>query len=220
YALFDSSATAIGNTVYFAGLASSSTGATTGTVNSWNFVNGGSSTSAETTLQSSVSSWVASISQSSNTLLVFYASGASVYVVYSTNSGVSWGLTQTLSGNESAVTGLTSTYTGGGVIWTSGVSNPFSIRFASVSILSITNNSPFSVHLVSLYIFASSINTLVHFDIDSSASGVSGVFDYWLGAGETMSIPLSFVWVLNQNYLVTVTTDQGVVLSSTFQAPP
>ena len=75
------------------------------------------------------------------------------------------------------------------------------------------------MHLVRLYIFNSALNTLVHFDVNSSAAGVSWVFDYWLGAGETMSIPLSFVWALNQNYLVTVTSDQGALLSSTFQSP-
>ena len=219
YALFDSSATAIGNTIYFAGLASSSTGATTGKVDTWSFASGGSTTSPETTLQSSAANWVASVSQSSNSLLVFYASGANVYGVYSTNLGISWSSTQTISNSETAATGLTSTYAGGGVIWTSGGSNPFNVRFASVSILSVTNNSPFAVHLVSLYIFGSNTETLVHFDVNSSAIGVSGLFDYWLGAGETLSVPLSFIWVTNQNYLLTVTTDQGVILSSTFEAP-
>ncbi len=93
YALFYSSVTAIGNTLYFAGLASSSAGVSTGTVNFWSFAYGASSTSAETQLQSTSSSWVVSISEDpSDTLIVFYGSGTTLSTTYSTNFGGAWSL--------------------------------------------------------------------------------------------------------------------------------
>ena len=91
YMLFSSSATAIGNTLYFVGLASGSTGVISGTVNFWSFANGASATSSETQLQSSSSGWLTSISQEpSETLIVFYGSGTTLSTLYSTNFGNSW----------------------------------------------------------------------------------------------------------------------------------
>ena len=52
----------IGNTVYFAGLASGSAGVTTGTINFWSFANGTVSTSSETQLQATTAGWSVSIS--------------------------------------------------------------------------------------------------------------------------------------------------------------
>ena len=73
YSLFSSSADSITNTVYFAGLASGSAGATTGALNFWTFTSGAGSTSSETQLQGTTSGWSVSISEEpSKTLVVFY----------------------------------------------------------------------------------------------------------------------------------------------------
>ena len=47
--------------------------------------------------------------------------------------------------------------------------------------------------MISLYILNTVTNTLVHFDTNSSAPGVSAGFDNQIGAGETMSIPLQLI---------------------------
>ncbi len=221
YALFSSSATAIGSTLYFAGLASTSTGVTTGTVNFWSFVNGASATSAETQLQSSTSGWIVSISQEpSDTLIVFYGSGTTVSMIYSMNFGKAWSSAETLSSSETSITGLSSTYAGSGVVWTSGSSSPFNIRFSAVPVITVINSSPFSVHLISLYIYNTVSQTLVHFDINSSALGVTGSFNFEVSPNEQLSSPLSsFSWTTNENYLITIATDQGVLESSTLTSP-
>jgi hypothetical protein len=221
YMLFSSSATAIGNTLYFAGLASSSTGVTTGTVNFWSFSYGAVATSSETQLQSSSSGWLASISQEpSETLIVYYGSGTTVSSLYSTNFGNSWSSISTVSSSETSITGLSSTYDGSGAVWTSGSSSPFNIRFASIPVITTVNNSPFSVHLISLYIYNTVSDTLVHYDTNSSAVGVSGSFDFELGPSEQLSAPLtSFSWNTNQYYLITLSTDQGVLESTALTSP-
>ena len=221
YKIFSSSATSMGNTLYFVGLASSGTGATSGTINFWSFNFGATQTSSETQLQATSSSWDTTMSEeTSRTLIVFYGSGSSVYDTYSVNGGASWYPSATISGSESSIAGLTSTFDGTGAIWTSGTTSPFNIRFANLPSVTITNNSPFPVHLISLYIYNPSTNALIHFDTNSSATGVSGLFDYWLGAGEIVSVPLPpFIWVTSQNYQITATTDQGLIYGSSTYTP-
>lgn len=221
YALFSSSATAIGSTLYFAGLASSSKSQTSGTVNFWSYAFGATSTSSETVLQSTSSSWLVSISEEpSDSLLVFYGSGTTLSMIYSTDYGGAWSSSTTLSSGESSITGLNSPYTGSGVAWTSGSSSPFNVRFAAVPVIAVTNESPFTVQAISLYIYDTQTLTLVHFDTNSSAPGVSGSFDYYLSPGEELSIPLSsFTWMTSNYYLVTIATDQGVLASSALTSP-
>ena len=221
YMLFSSSATSIGNTIYFAGLASASAGATSGTVKFWTFTSGSSATSTETQIESSSSTWLATISEEPNrSLIIFYGSGSNLYYSYSVDAGATWYPAVTISSAETAISGLTSTFSGGGAMWTEGNAIPYTIKFATIPSLTATNNSPFPVHLISLYIYNIDANTLVHFDINPAGSGVSGSFDYWLGAGETMSIPLpSFGWTVEESYLVKVTTDQGVMSSFSFVSP-
>jgi len=221
YMLFSSSATAIGNTLYFVGLASGSTGVTTGTVNFWSFANGASTTSAETQLQSTNSGWLTSISQEpSDTLIVFYGSGTTLSTLYSTNFGTSWSSIQTVSSSETSIAGLSSTFGGSGAVWTSGSSSPFNVRFASIPVITTVNASPVAVHLISLYIYNTVSATLTHYDTNSSASGVSGSFDFELAPSEQLSVPLtSFSWTTNQYYLITLATDQGVLESSAIASP-
>jgi len=221
YLLFSSSAASIGNTVYFAGLASGSAGVTTGTVNFWTFANGGGSTSSEIQLQATTSGWSVSVSEEpSKTLMVYYGSGANLYMLSSTNFGTTWSSIQTISSSETSVTGVTSAEGGNAAIWTSGSSSPFNVRFTTGPVLTSVNNSPFAVHLISLYILNTVTNTLTHYDTNSSAPGVTGSFDNQIGAGETMSIPIgSFSWTVSQNYIITVSTDQGLIFSSTLTSP-
>jgi len=219
YALFDSSALSIGNTVYFVGLNSTTAGATSGTINFWTFTNGGAATSSETRLVSTPGSWMSSISQSGNTLSVFYGAQSLVNYTYTTNQGSTFSPTFTISSSEASITGISASYSGGGVIWASGSYGPFSVRFASLSVFSVQNSSPSAVHTISLYIYDTTADVLTHYDTNTTAPGVAGSFDYWLGAGETLSIPLSFTPTPGDSYLITVATDQGLSFSSTFTAP-
>jgi flagellin-like protein len=221
YLLFSSSATSIGNTVYFAGLSSGSTGATTGTVGFWSYSMGATSTSSQIILQGSNSNWMAAISEeASGTLIVFYGAGTSIYVLSSVSSGAIWSAATSISASETAVTGLTSAIGGSGAIWTSGSSSAFSVRFAALPTVLITNNSPFAVNLISLYINNLNANTLVHFDVNPTGSGVIGAFNYWLGAGETMSVPLPpFTWQASSNYLLTLVASDGVLTSYSIASP-
>ena len=219
--LFSSSASAISNTVYFAGLASGSAGVTTGTINFWSFTYGGAGTSTETQLQGTTGGWSVSISdEPSKTLIVYYGSGSNLYMLSSVNYGTTWSSALTISSSETSVTGVSAADNGIGAIWTSGSSSPFNVRFAANPMLSTVNNSPFAVHMISLYVLNTVSSTLVHFDTNSSATGVTAAFDNQIGAGETMSIPLSyFAWSTSQSYVITLTTDQGVVFTSTETSP-
>ncbi len=156
----------------------------------------------------------------SKTLLVFYGSGTTLYEESSTNYGVSWSSAQTVSSSETSITGITSAETSAGVLWTSGSSSPYNVRFAALPALSAVSSSPFTVHLISLYVLDTTTNTLIHYDTNSSGTGVTGSFDYEIAAGETMSIPLSnFAWTTSQSYIIAVTTDQGLIFSSTLTSP-
>jgi hypothetical protein len=229
YALLQSSAFSAGNIVYFAGMAGSGA---SGTVRYWNFTYGGASTTAETTVQSSTSGWYVSISQTGtlpNTFLIFYGSGSNMYYAYSTDQGAVWSSQQTISTSENKLSGISSSNADGGIVWTSGASSPYNVRFAVVTgnsnwqiTPSFQNSSPFAVHLISLYVYDTNTSSLVaHFDTNSSAPGVSGQFDLWIGAGQPQTYPsaLTFNWTHKHSYLLTVTTDQGIVISSTFVAP-
>lgn len=219
YAMFDSSAVAIGNTVYFVGLASASSGSTSGTVNFWSYSSGQSSTSAETALQSNSNAWSASLSEISSGLLAFYGSGSNVYYTSTQNFGASFSPQLSISTGESSLTGVSSGYSSSGLSWTSGSSSPYNVRFSSLGILAVNNNSPFAIQAVSLYIYNPSTTALIHYDLNSSAQGVSGAFDYWIGSARSISVPLAFPWSPTQTYLVTVTTDQGIIASLTETSP-
>lgn len=82
--------------------------------------------------------------------------------------------------------------------------------------MQVTNLSPFAVHLVSLYV--NGPTGLLHFDINSSAPGVSGLFDYWLNPGQSLSIQLNINWVQGQSYVFTIVTDNGVMTSGVFRS--
>jgi hypothetical protein len=218
YAIGSSSATEIGNTIYFAGLASSSTGTSTGTVNFFTYTIGATSTSSETVLSSTVSGWQVAISQVSQTIQIFYGSGSNLYQLFSVNEGLSFSSPLSVSTSQNSLAGLTSVYSGEGVAWISGTS-PFNLEFFALSATTLLNTSPFPVHFVSLYIQDSTNNALYHFDVSSSSPDVSGVFDYWAPSGETITVPESFGWTVNDAFTITVTTDQGILATYALTAP-
>ena len=104
-----------------------------------------------------------------------------------------------MSSSESNIAGLSSSFGGSGVIWTSGASSPFNVRFASIPVITTINSSPFTVHMISLYIYNTVGATLIHFDTNSSGTGVSGSFDFQVAPSEQISIPIgSFAWTTSR----------------------
>ncbi len=225
YYFLYSSAISNGSTIYFAGLASSSTGQTTGAVKFWSYTYGAGSTSSEKTVDPNTATWVVSISQVSNSFVVFYGSGANLYYVYSTDSGLLWTQRATISTSETAISGVTALNSEGGVAWVSGSGSPYNVRFASASVswqlsLAIQNSSPFAVHLVSLYLYDTNTDALAHFDVNPQGPGVVGQFELWVPAGEAINSTIPIVWIHSQNYLITIATDEGVLFSNNYVSPP
>jgi hypothetical protein len=223
YALFSSSATSIGNNLYFVGLASSSTGVTSGTIDFWSFAYGGSSISAETILQGTSSSWMATLSEEqSNTLIVYYGQGTNIYSSYSVSGGATWSASAlTISSSEASVAGLSAGYANSAAVWISGTASPFNVRFNALPVLTVTSETNFAVHLISLYVSYPAGNSLVvHYDTNPTGPGVSGSFDFWIGPGEEMSIPLRpFSWSTSHGYFFTLSTSQGTLATSSFTSP-
>ncbi|MHB1868822.1 MAG: hypothetical protein ACYCPP_07745, partial [Nitrososphaerales archaeon] len=219
YAMADSSATEISNTIYFVGLGSATAGVSVGTVNFFTYSIGAAATSSETVLVPTVSSWQAVISQASQTLQIFYGTGTSLYQLFTTNLGQTFSVAQTVSTSQTALPGLTAIYTGDAVAWISGTASPFNVDFYALSTTSVTNGSPFPVHIISLYIDDNTLGTLIHFDTNASAPGVSGVFDYWLQTEQTITIPEASTWTVNDNFVITTSTDQGIIASFGITAP-
>lgn len=232
YALGSSSARVVGGTVYFAGLASASANQGTGTLKFWSFPLGSGSAPVETTIESGTSAWQAALSSSSGTLVLFEkASGSTIEYRETVTYGDTWYPSVTsgpiaVSSSETSAGWLTAAGTGTfAASWSNGASSPFGFRYASLSMLSVVDNSPFAVHLVGAYVYEPSTNTLVaHYDVISSGAGVAtdGLFDYWVGQGSRVDVPLAFNtfdWGANTTYMLTVSTDTGVVLSEIVTSP-
>jgi hypothetical protein len=220
YSLGSSSAVVIGNALYFAGLASSSTGQTSGTLQFWSYQIGGSATSSETTIENTSASWQAALSSSGSTLCLFDAAGSSISYYLSYDLGSTWTAEAVINAYEPSVTGLSAAESGTfAVTWVSNIQN---VRFASLSSFSAVDNSAFPVHLISLYVYEPSANSLItHYDSNPSGTGVSGLFDYWVGPGTTLAVALSpeLAWTTSTSYVITATTDTGVLISQTYISP-
>ncbi|MGH9920382.1 MAG: hypothetical protein ACRD6W_16130 [Nitrososphaerales archaeon] len=101
------------------------------------------------------------------------------------------------------------------------------MRFFSLSMFSVDDNSAFAVNGMSLYISQPSANSLVqHYDTTGTTSGAAGPFSFWVGPGTEMDIPLIpdvpgavFDWSTSTTYLLTMTTNTGVVDSETLTSP-
>ncbi len=229
YSLTSSSALFISNTFYFAGLAGTATGATTGELRFWtlpftytspNIVALNSpANSVEVVIESTTSvAWQAALTSSGTTLALFdNPTSASIQYYTSSLLGASgsWSQAITLESSESAINGLAPADNAMAITWT-GAGAAFNIRFAALSTLTVSNSSPFAVHVVDLYVYNSGTNTLVaHWYYNSTED-----FDYWVGQGGTMVIPFRFIWTASTSYLVTISTDTGVQAQTTATTLP
>jgi len=226
YSLTSSSALFIANTLYFAGQASASAGAQTCTsaplctLNFWSLsltsMTVAASSVTEQTIETTHFPWMAALTSSGTTLSLFDAYPTSTTVQYYTSAtlGSIWNTPAiTLESAETAVNGLMPAVGGFAVTWANSANN---VRFAALSTFTVTNNTPFAVHLVDLYIYNSATNSLVaHYYLNSTED-----FDYYVGQGSSMVLPIRFIWAASTSYLVTTGTDTGVDTQLTVTSPP
>ncbi|MGH2638049.1 MAG: hypothetical protein ACRDF4_01985, partial [Rhabdochlamydiaceae bacterium] len=216
YALASSSETVAGSTLAFAGLASSSTGQTSGSLKFWTFVLGGSATSQETTIESSSEDWQAALGSFGNTLFLFDANNSAINYYYTSNLGYTWSPRATATTYEPSITGMSAAAGGTmAVTWTSGNVANYDIRFGSLSSLTVNNNSGFAVHLTSLFISNPNTNSIVKYYVSNSTN----LFDYWINPGASASVAFTFTWATSTSYGVAIGTSSGVVDSDAFISP-
>jgi hypothetical protein len=232
YSLTSSSADMMGTTMYFAGLAASA-GTSSGNLKFWTlaFSSMTSATSStETTIEGGANyAWQAALTVSGTTLVLFdnpssgtdtCTSGTCLQFYTSSTLGTppvggqgGWSSAILLVSGESAVSNLCPGDGAFAVTWTNSANY---VRFAALSSLVVSNGSPFGVHLVDLYVYNSGTNSLVaHWYLNSTED-----FDYWVGQGNTMTIPVRFVWTASTAYLFTVSTDTGVTATLSATSPP
>lgn len=108
-------------------------------------------------------------------------------------------------------------------VLTAGISSVVKTNDQTHVALTVLNQSPFTVHLVSLYV--SGPNGLAHFDQNATGPGVvcfnppnGCAFSEWLNPGETLTLSLPVDWAPNQTYVVTMATGDGVIASETAQS--
>lgn len=220
YALASSSEVVIGDTYCFAGLASRTPSATTGTLRFWTYTLGlspaASATSSEQTIESSTAAWQAAIEANGNTLVLYDSSGGTLNYYYSGNLGSSWSEKSVATEYEASITGLTaagsSTFA---AIWTASNDGSNNIRFGSLSSLTVTNNGGSTVNMVSLYVYNPATNTLITYYQSNSTE----LFNYWIAPGSTVSMPSSFTWSTSTPYLITFDTSTGYLSSESFASP-
>ncbi|MGA2876330.1 MAG: hypothetical protein ABSE82_12420, partial [Nitrososphaerales archaeon] len=218
YALTSSSETLVGSTLAFEGLAASSISQTTGTLNYWTFIIGGSATSIEQTIEGSTAAWQSSISSEGTTIFLFDASVSTINYYYTSNLGYTWSSKTVATTYEPSITGLSGSESGTmAVTWTSG--NPsyttFTIRFASLSSLTVSNNGGYTVDLVSLFFSNPTTNVLVTYYVSNSTN----LFGYWINPGASVSIALTFIWTTSTAYEITIGTSTGVVVAVAATSP-
>jgi hypothetical protein len=216
YALPGSSAALVGNVVYFAGMASSSTGSGTGTMNLWSYTIGQTSTSAETIIESKANIWRAALGDYDNTLFLFDANISTINYYYSGNQGNTWSVGAQGTSYEPDIAGMSAA--DGNTIaitWTNNNVANYNIRFAALSSLTVSDNSPNSIHLVSLYVMNPASNSLVTYYYTNSTE----LLDYWIGGGATQAIVFNFNWAVTTSYAVTYATSNGIVDTTSFTSP-
>lgn len=226
YSLTSSSAAVLGTSLYVAGLTGTA-GATTGTLAFWSVaftsMSAAGTVSTQTTMESTTEAWQGALTYSGTTLVLFDNPPASVdtcpagdtciqYYESSTYGSV-WSNAILLDSSETAVNGLCPASGAFAITWTN--SAP-AVRFAALSSFTLSNASPFSVHIVDVYVYNPATNTLVaHWYYNSTKD-----FDYWVGQGGTVVIPLRFIWAASTSYLITFSTDTGVTAQITSTSPP
>jgi len=219
YSLTVSSALFIGNTMYFAGLQNAGTGQTTGALKFWTLpftsISAATATAEQTIEGGAPAAWQAALTYSGTTLALFDNPSASTiqYYTSATLGGIWNSPAITLESAETAINGLAPASGAFAVTWANSAPN---VRFAALSSFTISNSSPFGVHLVDLYAYNSAANSLVAHYLANSSND----FDYWVGQGSTMTIPVRFIWAAATDYLFTVSTDTGVTAQLTATSPP
>lgn len=219
YVLGSSDAEIVNNMVYFAGLASTSTGASVGTLDYWDFSVGASATSTPILINSATEPWQAGLipGPTAGSLVLFDAYYSTLAYYTSSNYGATWGSNATLTTLSPIITGLATSSQGTfAVSWTSGNIANYNVQFAAIPSISLASSSSFPVNAISLYVYNSATGVLAaHFDTIASASGVLGSFNYWINEGTTVTIPLSiFSWTTSTSYVITVDTSNGVLVSN------
>ncbi|MDA4115539.1 MAG: hypothetical protein OK442_03155 [Thaumarchaeota archaeon] len=229
YSLTASSAAVVGTTFYFAGL-TGTVGLTTGSLDFWSlpFTSMSAATPSAQSIIENIAlgsiAWQAALTYSGATLVLFDNPPASTDTCPATDNciqyyttgtlGSIWSSAILLDSSETAVTGLSPASGNFAVTWVG--ASPFNVRFAALSTFAVTNNSPFSVHLVDLYVYNSASNALVaHYYYNSTEE-----FDYYVGQGSTTALPVRFTWAASTSYLVTVGTDTGVTAQLTSTSLP
>jgi hypothetical protein len=229
YSLSASSGAIIGTTFYFAGL-TGTVGATTGSLDFWSvaFTSMSAGTPSTQTVMEAIGlgsiAWQAALTYSGSTLVLFDTPPASIdscpagdncIQYYTTGTlGTLWSSAILLDSSETAVNGLSPASGAIAVTWVG--ATPFNVRFAALSTFTLTNTSPFAVHVVDLYIYNPATNSLVaHWYYNTTED-----FDYWIGQGGTMAIPIRFAWAADTSYLITFSTDTGATAQTTLTTLP
>src|SRR5712691_367778 len=220
YSLTSSSALFIGNTMYFAGLQNAGTAQTMGALKFWTLpftsMTAATATTEQTIEGGTARAWMAALEASGTTLALFdaYPTAGTIQYYTSSNLGSSglWSAAITLESAETQVNELSPAAGGFAVTWANSVPN---VRFAALSTIIVSNGSSFSVHLVDLYIQNPANSLVAHYYVNSTED-----FDYWVGQGSAMTIPIRFIWAAATGYLVTVGTDTGVTTQLTATSPP
>ena len=229
YSLTSSSAVWISKTIYFAGLgAVAPAGAITGTLRFWTVtftsmssavVSSDATNTNGNPIEGGTQAWEAAVTSSETTLAIFdgYPTASTINYHTSSTLGSTWSSAITLESAETAVNGLDAASGGLAVTWANAAPN---VRFAALSTFTLSNSSPFGVHVVDAYVYQTSANLLVaHWYYNATGTGAED-FDWWVGQGSTMSVPLRFIWAANSSYLVTFSTDTGVTAQTTLTTLP
>ena len=230
YSLTSSSGTEVGTSLYFAGLANVAVGATTGTLDFWS-VSFSSMTagtvSAQQAIEGTTAAWMGALASDGSTLALFdnpaagtdaCPAGDTCVQYYTTGTlGSKWSSAILLESAETAVTYLAPASGELAVTWTNSADN---VRFAALSTFTLSNDSPFGVHVVDAYVYNPSTGALVaHWFYNTTGTG-AGDFDWWVGQGSTTVIPLRFIWAADTSYLITFATDSGVTAQTTLTTLP
>src|SRR2546430_3116974 len=132
---------------------------------------------AEQTIEGgTAATWQAALTSSGTTLALFDNPSASTIQYYTSSTlGAIWNSPAiTLESAETAINGLTPASGAFAVTWANSARN---VRFAALSSFTVSNSSPFGVHLVDLYAYNSAANSLVAHYLANSSND----FDYWVG---------------------------------------
>jgi hypothetical protein len=90
----------------------------------------------------------------------------------------------------------------------------------STVVIPVLNNATFPVHLLSAYIAGpDGVTSYSLFGECPPPYPVPNGQQCWVNGGQLVQIPVAYTWATGQTYVVTVTTDKGIVISDTFLSP-